>query len=348
MCSHRGQPRCDLSPYQHVHQNRRSAALPSRPKPPGGSVRPIHGHVQPRLHGLRYSNAGPGYRFQWFHYQSNWSQPELERIHCCLRQRLPVRQQSLFRLQQPICLGNTINHQGNGIPNFYTRLSAHSATPAQAGTIRQGFKETTLSLNPYTARTPHDFYMLGNIYDSINVDNPLSNSQLLEWMTKDSRQLTNSTFQFALRNDIYWQDGRKVTSFDVKFSYQTLKDTGAFQGSGLAPMTDVTVLSPTQFNINLKAVGPFTKLTLTAPTIIPGRYWSASCAGTTWDDFVRAGNVPDSCNVADPNKIQPGYDPLLHGIVIGSGPWVCESATGVRGVGCDSKADGTQNPDTGG
>ena len=242
----------------------------------------------------------------------------------------------------------TINHQGNGIPNFYTWLSAHSATPAQAGTIRQGFKETTLSLNPYTARTPHDFYMLGNIYDSINVDNPLSNSQLLEWMTKDSRQLTNSTFQFALRNDIYWQDGRKVTSFDVKFSYQTLKDTGAFQGSVLAPMTDVTVLSPTQFNINLKAVGPFTKLTLTSPTIIPGRYWSASCAGTTWDDFVRAGNVPDSCNVADPNKIQPGYDPLLHGIVIGSGPWVCESATGVRGVGCDSKADGTQNPDTGG
>jgi hypothetical protein len=60
----------------------------------------------------------------------------------------------------------TINYQGDGIPNLYTWLSAHSATPAQTSTIRQGFKETTNSLNPYIASTIWDFFMLGNIYDS--------------------------------------------------------------------------------------------------------------------------------------------------------------------------------------
>ncbi|TMI59876.1 hypothetical protein E6H14_02200 [Candidatus Bathyarchaeota archaeon] len=253
-----------------------------------------------------------------------------------------------------------VNHQGNGIPTFYTWLSAYSPNPAQAGTIRQGFKETTRSLNPYIASTIWDFFMIGNVYDSINAINPLSNSQLLEWMTVNSLQLDNSalgytppagtvsTFRFTLRNDMYWQDGRKVTSYDVKFSYRTLKDTGSFQGSGLAPMVDVTVLSLTQFDINLNAVGPFTKLTLTGPTIIPGRYWSGTCAGAAWDNDIAAGSVPNSCMTADNAKIQPGYDPLLNGLVIGSSAWVCQSSTGVRGVGCDSKADGTQNPDIGG
>ena len=254
---------------------------------------------------------------------------------------------------------SVINHQGNGIATFYTWLSAHSANPATGQTIRQGFKETTKSLSPYIASTIWDFFTIGNIYDSINVNNPLSNSQLLEWMTVNSLQLGNSalgytppagtvsTFRFTLRNDIYWQDGRKVTSWDVKFSYRTLKDTGAFQGGSLAPMVDVTVLSPTQFDINLNAVGPFTKLTLTGPTIFPGRYWSGTCALGTWDTDVAAGNVPNSCMSADNTKIQPGYDPLLNGIVIGSSAWVCQSATAVRGVGCDNKPDGTQNPDVG-
>ena len=253
-----------------------------------------------------------------------------------------------------------INHQGNGIPNFYTWLSAHTATPAQASTIRQGFRETTLSLNPYLARAPYDFYVLGNIYDSLGRVNPLDNNQLLDWSSISSSQLTNSqlgyippagttsSLRFTLRNDMYWQDGRKVTSWDVKFSYRTLKDTGAFQGAVLAPMVDVTVLSPTQFDVNVNVVGPFTKLTLTSPTIFPGRYWSGTCAGATWDNDIAAGSVPNSCMTADNAKIQPAYDPLLNGILVGSGPWVCQSPTGVRGVGCDSKADGTQNPDIGG
>src|SRR6267143_58901 len=69
-----------------------------------------------------------------------------------------------------------VNHQGDGIPNFYTWLSAYSATPAQPSTIRQGLKEEAISLNPYRAVSSLDFFLLGNIYDSLGRVNPLDNN----------------------------------------------------------------------------------------------------------------------------------------------------------------------------
>jgi hypothetical protein len=252
---------------------------------------------------------------------------------------------------------NVINNEGSGIANYFTWLNAYSATPAQSGTIRQGFKQTTRSLSPYIASTIWDFDIIGNIYDSLNIVDPLSNAELLDWMSLTSSQLSNSvlsytpppgtvsSFRFTLRSDLFWQDGRRVTSWDAKFSYLTLKNTGAFQSSGLAPMTGVTVLSPTQFDVNVNGVGPFTKLFLTGPTIIPGHYWSV-CSGGVWDGDVISGQVPDSCMSPDSAKITATFDPLAAGILIGSGPWVCKSSTGVVGIGCSSS--GHMNPGPGG
>ncbi len=250
-----------------------------------------------------------------------------------------------------------INDQGNGIPNYFTWLDAYSPNPAQPGTIRQGFKQTTRSLNPYIISTVWDVYIAGNIYDSLNTANPLSKGQLLEWMSVSSQQLSNfqltytppsgtvSTFRFTLRGDLFWQDGRKVTSWDVKFSYLSLQATGAFQSTGLAPMTGVTVITSTQFDVNVNAVGPFTKLFLTSPTVIPGHYWS-TCAGSIWDTDVSIGRVPDSCMSPDPSKIIATFDPLANHILIGSGPWECLSSAAVVGTGCSPT--GSQNPLTGG
>jgi hypothetical protein len=250
-----------------------------------------------------------------------------------------------------------VNNDGSGIPNYFTWLNAHSATPALSGTVRQGLKQTTSSLNPYIASTVWDFYILGNIYDSLYQANPLSNGQLLNWMTVSTSKLSNSalgytppagtvaTYRFTLRSDMFWQDGRQVTPWDVEFSYLTLQSTGAFQGSVLAPVSGVTVVSALQFDINLNAVGPFTLVTLSTVSIMPGRYWS-TCSGSTWDSDVSTGRVPVSCMQPDPAKITATYDPLANGILIGSGPWECKSATGVVGRGCSST--GFMNPGPGG
>lgn len=259
-----------------------------------------------------------------------------------------------------------INNEGNGIPNYFTWLNAYNALPTQAGTIRQGFKQSTRSLNPYIASTIWDFYIIGNIYDSLGIANPLSNGQLLDWMTVATQQVPNnaltytppggacntpggtctvSTFRFTLRSDLFWHDGHRVSSWDAKFSYVTLLATGAFQGGQLAPMLGVTVISPQQFDVNVNAVGPFTKLSLTSPTIIPGRYWSV-CSSTIWDGDVSRGNVPDSCMAVPSSKLTPTYDALANGILVGSGPWMCRSGTGIVGYGCST--GGVQNPQVGG
>jgi hypothetical protein len=240
-----------------------------------------------------------------------------------------------------------VNNDGLGVPNFFTWLNAYNPNPAQTGTIRQGFSEGVGSLNPYIASTAWDFYLLGNIYDSLTTVNPLANSQLLQWMTIAIIQLPNSnlgysppagtvsTFRFTVRSDVFWQDGKRVTPWDVEFSYLTLLATGAFQGGSLSPVVGINVISPTQVDVHLNAVGPFTLASLTSPTIIPGRYWS-TCSGSLWDGYVSANQVPNSCMQADPNKITPFYDPLANGILIGSSAWECVSSSGVLGAACSA------------
>ena len=249
-----------------------------------------------------------------------------------------------------------VNNDGAGVPTYFTWLNAYNPAPAQTGTIRQGFKQTTRSLNPYIASTAWDFYVLSNIYDTLNVQNPLSNEQILDWMDVAVQRISSSllgytppagtvaTYRFTLRSGLYWQDGRQVTPWDVKFTMLTLKATGAFQGSVLEPVIGVTVVNQHQFDINLNAIGPFTLSTVTTVTILPGRYWS-TCAGSQWDGYVSTGSVPDSCMLADPNKTTATYDPLANGILVGSGPWECKSGTGVLGGGCATS--GFQNPPPG-
>lgn len=284
-----------------------------------------------------------------------------------------------------------INADGVGIPNYFTWLDAYNPNPVAPGTIRQGFSQTIHSLNPYVASTTHDFYVDRNIYDSLTIANPLNSGQLLQWMTirqflMPNSQLTYvppngtiSSFRFTLRSDLFFQDSRRVTAFDVAFSYLSLLANGAFQGSGLSAVTGITILNTLQFDININNLGPFTLPSVTSSTIIPGHYWS-SAGGTPWDNGVTScskamsncypaqyslgpvpsggGPAPVVCNSAysclfpaanlnaDPSKTSATFDPLASGILIGSGPWECQSSTGVVGSGCSSS--GTQSPPIGG
>ncbi len=283
-----------------------------------------------------------------------------------------------------------INGDGTGIPNFFTWLDAYSPNPDVSGTVRQGFSTTTQSLNPYTAESVHDFYILNNIYDSLSTENPLNHSQLFNWMTISSQQLPNtsltytppsgtiSTFRFTLRSDVFFQDGRKVTSFDAAFSYLSMLATGAFQGMGLSSVTGITVLGPLQFDVNVKGFGPFTYFFLTSLPILPGRYWTSAGSGA-WDSALNACTMinapcylaqytvgPSSstgipsvvCNTTfsctfpaanmnvNPGQISPSYDPILNHTLVGSGPFQCGTVTSSGSGMCSSS--GSMNPPVGG
>ncbi len=71
-----------------------------------------------------------------------------------------------------------VNHFGNGLPNYYTWLDAWNQNPTQPGTIRQGFKQTTRTVSPFISSTVWDFYVVGNVYDSLHNVNPLNNASV--------------------------------------------------------------------------------------------------------------------------------------------------------------------------
>ena len=252
-----------------------------------------------------------------------------------------------------------INAQGIGIPNYFTWLNAYSTNPAIPGTIRQGFDQTTNSLNPYSVATVHDFYVLNNIYDSLYRANPLGPTQIIDWMVLSDQVLNNTQLGYAppagttvsiratLRNGLSWHDQAAVTSWDVKFSFLTLSTCSAcLVQIFLSPVVDVHILGPSTFDINLRSIGPFTKLGLGSPPILPGRHWSL-CGTATWDADVAAGTIPKTCMAAPSSLTSTTFDPLAAGILIGSGPWMCKNpTTGVIGEGCSST--GLQNPPAGG
>jgi hypothetical protein len=202
-----------------------------------------------------------------------------------------------------------------GLPNSFTWLNTWNPTPAQSGTIRQGFSETTRSVNPFIASTPQDRYIVDSIYDSLMKPNPLSPGQLLNWMTLDIDLRDNSTvmamsnytpppgtvitYHFQLLSGVglhgpFFQDGRPVTAFDVAFSYLSLLGSGAFLGTGASAMTGITVLTPNTFDIGVSSNGVFTLPNLGSIPILPGRYWT-SAGSSTWDSATAACEGTTSC-----------------------------------------------------
>ncbi len=277
-----------------------------------------------------------------------------------------------------------INSANGGVPNYFTFLDAHNAAPTVAGTLRTGLAETTRSVSPFITSNFWDGMVSGNIFDSLAVTNPLS-GDLVYWMALSVNQLTNSgltytppagttqTFRFTLRSDMFFQDGRKVTSFDVAFSYLALKGTGAFAGGGAAPMTGVTILGPSQFDINVNAVGPFTLIELSALPIIPGAYWSNAGSNDWTSKISQCTATGATCypaqyavNSANPTttlctlnctfpqtnmnvntgQVGTSYDPITSHVLVGSGPFTCGTVTSAGSGSCSSS--GTMNPPVGG
>lgn len=278
-----------------------------------------------------------------------------------------------------------INDATVGLPNYFTWLNAWNPSPGMVDTIRQGFSTSTRSVNPYIASTVQDSYVVGNVYDSLYQPNPLSPSQLIEWMVIKNFQLSNSsltyqapshtltTYRFTLRPDLYFQDGRPVTAYDVAFSYLSMVGSGAFLGRGGSSMTGITILGPSQFDIGVNSVGPFVIPNLTGVPIVPGRYWT-NAGSSAWDMAISSCTSFPSCPLVqyflsgstvncgptfsclsfpttlmtiNPTGTLPTFDPIFSHTLVGSGPWQCGTTVTTSGSGtCTST--GHQNPPPGG
>ena len=230
------------------------------------------------------------------------------------------------------------NGVGQGIPNYFTWLNAWNPSPALPNTIRQGMKQGTDTVNIYDATTLWDFFPLGEIYDTLLVQNPLDPSQLMGWTARSISVLspgqlgyappagTVESLRFSLRSDIYWQDGFKLTANDVKFTILSYRDVPAanFQ-SFVNTVVDVTVLNSNQLDVHLGKTSPFAETNIGLLPIIPQHIWAVGGTGFT----------------ADSSKTGISFDPVSNYALIGSGPYVCSDSTGRIGGGCTSTGTGS-------
>ena len=257
-----------------------------------------------------------------------------------------------------------INDASTGLPNYFTWLNIFNPGPVLPGTIRQGFDQVTRSVNPYIASSIHDQYIVGSIYDSLMIQNPLSTTQFFNWMTEfettpaslgyNPPPHTVLTYRFELRPGLTWQDGRPVTSYDVAFSYLSMVGSGTYLASSASMMTGITVLNSLLFDINVNSTGPFVLPNLTSLPIVPGHYWS-NAGGLSWDNaasacglscgmaqYTLAGSTvnpcisisgaactifPNTLMTVNPSDTAPSFDPILNHIMVGSGPWMCGNVT---------------------
>jgi hypothetical protein len=185
---------------------------------------------------------------------------------------------------------------------------------------------------------------------------------------------TSADLRLTLNRANHWQDGGPVTAWDVKYSYVNLNATGAFQASSLASVSHINVLDEFTLDLNLKAKGPFTELFIGGITVIPGHIWSG-CGASTWNSGVTGKNIAGTniVNAAEDTCVgtftspslatvlvggvptpvsSPTVDTVANGLLIGSGPFTCQSiggtghpAVGTLGAGCS--VDNTMAPVSG-
>ncbi len=107
-------------------------------------------------------------------------------------------------------------------------LAAQDKTPVRGGTLIWGHSETTQNLDMHQTGTASTGRLLQNVHDAIvTVDHDFTVIPSLA----ESFDLSEDglTYTFKLRPDVKFHDGTTMTSADVKYSFERVKnpDTGA-------------------------------------------------------------------------------------------------------------------------
>lgn len=120
-----------------------------------------------------------------------------------------------------------VNEESFGVNSWWTFLNAHPEGVEQEGTIRYGFSRDIEKFNPLFSAWYTDWLVLDKIYDTLIKRDPCNVTQEIPWMAEDWTVETwegdRTKLIFHLRENIYWHDGLKLTSEDVKFTIEYLK-----------------------------------------------------------------------------------------------------------------------------
>ncbi len=154
-----------------------------------------------------------------------------------------------------------------------------------------------------------------------------------------------TTFQqWFLGDRNLFHDGTPVTADDVCFSILSYRDVPAV--SFFASVSAVQTCSHTDqktVQVTLSGSSPFFELGIGSLPIIPAHIWG-SVAGWPQGPYDSA-HEPAIITLATSTASTLSFDPVAAGIMVGSGPWICNSSVGVSTISgqasCAKNANGS-------
>jgi peptide/nickel transport system substrate-binding protein len=133
--------------------------------------------------------------------------------------------------------------QVRGMDSFYLET-----TPVDGGVYREGILGAFTNANPLFATSSVDTSVSKLLFSGLFKVSPSGQvvGDLAQSMEVDARGIT---YTVKLKENVYWQDGKKFSADDVVFTYQTIQDPSArsplrssWQGVKIAKVDDATVV----------------------------------------------------------------------------------------------------------
>jgi peptide/nickel transport system substrate-binding protein len=122
---------------------------------------------------------------------------------------------------------------------------ATTAVPVAGGEYAEGVVGQPAYVNPVTASSEADLGLVKLIYSSVADDADLMRP------SPDGK-----TWTVRLKDDLYWQDGQKLTSDDVIFTVQSIQDPGA-DSPRAASWQGVTVSRMSELEVQFTLANPY-------------------------------------------------------------------------------------------
>ncbi len=91
-------------------------------------------------------------------------------------------------------------------------------------------------------------------------------------LAKEYTKINNTTYLIKIRDDVLWQDGKKLTAEDVRFTIDRLKDSPTIYSLNVARVSEVEVIDDTTLRINLFEEVPFFEYNLIFPIMSNSYY----------------------------------------------------------------------------
>ena len=107
------------------------------------------------------------------------------------------------------------------IGKLETTARAADATRVAGGTVEVPITGVLHYLDPSLARSVEDAEVLPNLFETLTRD--IGDARIVPWLASDfTTEQGGKRYRFRLRDDIRFHDGRKMTSRDVRYSFERL------------------------------------------------------------------------------------------------------------------------------